>query len=174
MSPKSSTSAKQERVRSSTQKRCGKEKPKRCESFDEFEVKMKVVKTEARITPGKKVWSKWVETRKDPNKPWCESSGLSPREGSTQSKSRTEVYQEMWMFELLLWTSSTSEIPSACSFGECKVRGFEGWVEQKYHFVLRDNAEGPPQETKDLEFAQESVRYSRHESSVCNTRGGRS
>ena len=41
------------------------------------------------MTPGKKVWSKWVETRKDPNKPWYELSGLSPREGSTQSKSRT-------------------------------------------------------------------------------------
>ena len=49
----------------------------------EFEVKMKVVKTEARATPEKKVWSKWVETRKDPNKPWCESSGVSHREGST-------------------------------------------------------------------------------------------
>ena len=31
-----------------------------------------------------------METRKDPNKPWYESSGLSPREGSTQSKSRTK------------------------------------------------------------------------------------
>ena len=30
------------------------------------------------------------ETRKDPNKPWYESSGLSPRESSTQSKSRTK------------------------------------------------------------------------------------
>ena len=51
---------------------------------------MKVVKSDARITPGKKAWSEWVETRKDPNKPWYESSGLSLREGSTQSKSRTK------------------------------------------------------------------------------------
>ena len=36
------------------------------------------------------MWSKWVETRKDPNKPWDESSGVSPREGSTQSKSWTK------------------------------------------------------------------------------------
>ena len=56
----------------------------------EFEVKMKVVQSEARMTPGKKVWSKWVETRKDPNKLWYESSGLGPREGSTQLKSRTK------------------------------------------------------------------------------------
>ena len=31
-----------------------------------------------------------METRKDPNKPWYELSGLSHREGSTQSKSRTK------------------------------------------------------------------------------------
>ena len=31
-----------------------------------------------------------METRKDPNKPWYKSSGLSPREGCTQSKSRTK------------------------------------------------------------------------------------
>ena len=42
------------------------------------------------MTPGKKVWSKWVETRKDPNKPWYELFGLSHRKGSTQSKSRTK------------------------------------------------------------------------------------
>ena len=67
-----------------------KRKAKEVQEFDEFEVKMKAVKSVARITPGKKVCSKWVETRQDPNKPWCESSGLSPREGSTQSKSRTK------------------------------------------------------------------------------------
>ena len=42
------------------------------------------------MTPGEKVWSKWVETRKDPNKLWYESSGLIPREGHAQSKSRTK------------------------------------------------------------------------------------
>ena len=67
-----------------------KRKAKEVQELDEFEVKMKVVKSEAGMTPGKKVWSKWVETRKDPNKPWYESSGLSPREGCTQSKSRTK------------------------------------------------------------------------------------
>ena len=65
-------------------------KAKEVQEFDEFEVKMKVVKSEARMTPGKKVCSKWMERRKDPNNPWYESSGLSPREGCTQSKSRTK------------------------------------------------------------------------------------
>ena len=67
-----------------------KRKSKEVQELEDFKVKMKVAKSKTRITPGKKVWSKWVETRKDPNKPWCESSGLSPREGSTQSKSRTK------------------------------------------------------------------------------------
>ena len=67
-----------------------KRKAKEMQEFDEFEVKMKVVKSEARKTPGKKMWSKWVETRKDPNKPWYESSGLSTREGSAQLISRTK------------------------------------------------------------------------------------
>ena len=44
--------------------------------------------------------------------------------------------------------------------GECKFRGFEGLAEQRYHFVLRGYTQGAPQETKDVEFAQESVRYS--------------
>ena len=35
--------------------------------LDEFEVKMEVDESEMRSTPGKKIWSKWVETRKDPN-----------------------------------------------------------------------------------------------------------
>ena len=67
-----------------------KRKAKEVQELDEFEVKVKVVKSEARVTPGKKVWSKWVETRKDPNKPWYESSGLSHREGGAQSESRTK------------------------------------------------------------------------------------
>ena len=57
------------------------------------------------------------------------------------------------MVEWLLWTSSASKIPSACSFGECQFRGFEGLAEQRCHFVPRGTTKGPPQETKDLEFA---------------------
>ena len=33
----------------------------------EFEVKMEVDESEMRSALGKKIWSKWVETRKDPN-----------------------------------------------------------------------------------------------------------
>ena len=43
-----------------------KGRAKEVRELDEFEVKMEVDESEMRSTPGKKVWSKWVETRKDP------------------------------------------------------------------------------------------------------------
>ena len=113
-----------------------------------------------------------VETRKDPNKPWNELSGLSPREGSTQSKSRTKCIERCGWSNGHFWASSASEILAACSFDECKFRGSESLAEQRHHFVLRGTTQGPPQETKDLEVAEESLRYSWHESSVCDVFGG--
>ena len=65
-------------------------KAKEVQELDEFEVIMEVDKSEIRMTPGQKVWSKWVETRKGPDKPWYELSGISPQEGSTQPKSMTK------------------------------------------------------------------------------------
>ena len=79
-----------------------KRKAKEVQEFAEFEVKMKVVKSEAGMTPGKKVWSKWVETRKDPNKLWYESSGLSSSRRRCSDEIKDQVYEEMWMVEWLL------------------------------------------------------------------------
>ena len=42
---------------------------KEVRELHEFEVKMEVDESEMRVKPGKNVWSKWVETRKDPNGP---------------------------------------------------------------------------------------------------------
>ena len=64
------------------------------------------------------------------------------------------------MVEWPLWTSPASEFSSAGSFDKCKFRESVGLAEQRYHFVLRGTTQGSPQETKDLEFAQESLRYS--------------
>ena len=44
-----------------------KGRAKEVRALDEFEVKMEVDESEMRSTPGEKIWSKWVETRKDPN-----------------------------------------------------------------------------------------------------------
>ena len=46
-----------------------KGRAKEMRELDEFKVKMEVDESEMRTTPGKKIWSKWVETRKDPNSP---------------------------------------------------------------------------------------------------------
>ena len=46
-----------------------KGRAKEVRELDEFEVKMEVDESEMRVTPGKKIGSKWVETRKDPNSP---------------------------------------------------------------------------------------------------------
>ena len=49
---------------------------KEVRELGEFGAKMEVDESEMRVTPGKQIWSKWVETRKDPNSPttrcrWC-------------------------------------------------------------------------------------------------------
>ena len=44
-----------------------KGRAKEVQKLNTFEVKMEVDESEMRVTPGKKIWSKWVETRKDPN-----------------------------------------------------------------------------------------------------------
>ena len=46
-----------------------KGRAKEVRELDEFEVKMELNESEMRVTPGKKIWSKWVEMRKDPNSP---------------------------------------------------------------------------------------------------------
>ena len=104
-----------------------KRKAEEVQEFDEFEVNLKVVMSEARMTPGDKVWSKWVETRKEPNKPWYESSRLSPREGSTQSKSRTKCTKRCgWSsghFERLPRQRSLQRVLLAnASFADLKAR----------------------------------------------------
>ena len=58
-------------VRDRWNRRCGNSCPNggcvAVRELDEFEVEMEVDESEMRSTPGKKIWSKWVETRKDPN-----------------------------------------------------------------------------------------------------------
>ena len=121
---------------------------------------MKVVKTQARMTPGKKVWSKKGGNTKGSKQALVRVVWSQPSRRQYSIEIKDQMYQEMWMVEWLFWTSSASEIPSACFFGECKFHGSEGLAEQRYHFVLRGTAQGPPQETNILEFAQESLRYS--------------
>ena len=67
-----------------------KGRAKEVRELDEFEVKMEVDESEMRATPGKKIWSKWLETRKDPN-----SSAIRCRLCATEvstSESRSDTF----------------------------------------------------------------------------------
>ena len=44
-----------------------KGRAKEVQELDEFDDKIEFDESEMRVTPGKKICSKWVETRKDPN-----------------------------------------------------------------------------------------------------------
>ena len=56
-----------EQVKGSNQKKCERDEPRRSESLMNSKSKMEVDESEMRSTPGKKIWSNWVEIRKDPN-----------------------------------------------------------------------------------------------------------
>ena len=56
-------------MKGSTPEEVRKGRAKEVRELDEFEVKMEFDESEMQVTPGKKIWSKWVETRKDPNNP---------------------------------------------------------------------------------------------------------
>ena len=79
---------------------------------DEFEVKMVVHESEMRLTPGKKIWSKCVETRKDPN-----SSATRCRLCATEvntGESRSETPPLKFVRLILSWAASyTPKRPNA-------------------------------------------------------------
>ena len=126
-------------------------KAKEVQELDEFEVKMKIVKSETRMTLGKKAWSKWVGNTKWSKQALVRVVWSQPSRRQYSVEMKNQVYQGMWMVEWLFWTSSASEIPSTRSFAECKFRGFESSAEQRCHFVLRGTTQG-----RIWSFAQES------------------
>ena len=62
---------------------------KEARELDEFEVKMEVDESEMRSTPGKKIWSKWVETRKDPNSSAIRCRLCATEKNTGESRSET-------------------------------------------------------------------------------------
>ena len=66
-----------------------KTRAKEVRKLDEFEVKMEVDESEVRSTPGKKIWSKWVETRKDPNNPAIRCRLCATEVNTDESRSDT-------------------------------------------------------------------------------------
>ena len=82
-----------------------KGRAKEVRELDEFEVKMEFDESEMRSTPGKKIWSKWVETRKNPN-----SSAIRCRLCATEvntGESRSETFAALKFVRLILsWAAS--------------------------------------------------------------------
>ena len=74
-----------------------KGRAKEVRELDEFEVKMEVDESEMRMTPGKKIWSKWVETQKDPNSPAIRCR-LCATEVNT-GESRSDTFAATPLFE---------------------------------------------------------------------------
>ena len=148
-----------------------KGRAKEVRELDEFEVKMEVDESEMRETPGQNIWSKWVETRKDPNSPaircrWCatEVNTFEPRSDTFAATPPLKCVRL-----ILSWAASykpkRANVSMIIAVFDISVAFFHG--------DLRDATEEPSQEGEDLETAQESLRNSLRKSSVCAERGGR-
>ena len=69
-----------------------KGRAKEVRELEEFEVKMEIDESEMRAAPGENIWSKWVETRKDPNSPAlrCRLCATEVNTGELRSDTFTE------------------------------------------------------------------------------------
>ena len=67
--------------------------------------------TEVRMTPGKKVWSKWVETRKDPNSPAVQCRLCATEVNTGESRSDTFAATPPLKFVRLILTWAASYKP---------------------------------------------------------------
>ena len=76
--------------------------------LDEFEVKMEVDESEMRSTPGKKIWSKWVETRKDRNSSAirCRLCATEVNTGESRSDTFAAIPPLKFVRLILSWAAS--------------------------------------------------------------------
>ena len=154
-------------VKSSIQKKCERDEPKRCESLmnskSKFEVKMEVDESEMRSTPGKKIWSKWVETRKEPNSSATRCRLCATEVNASESRSDTFAATPPLKFVRLILSWAASYKPKRANASmiitvfDISVAFFNGKVRKGN---LRGATKGPLQGREDLEIAQESLRNS--------------
>ena len=81
---------------------------KEVRELHEFEVKMEVDESEMRLTPGKNIWSKWVETRKDPNSPAirCRLCAKEVNTGESRSDTFAATPPLKFVRLILSWAAS--------------------------------------------------------------------
>ena len=133
------------------------------QELDEFEVKMEVDESETRVTPVKKIWSNWVETRKE-----SKSSAMRCRLCATEVKtdeSRNDTFAAtppLKFVQLILsWAASYKPKRANASMiiavFDISVAFFHGKVRKVMYVVPPKD---PSQEEEDLETAQGSLRNS--------------
>ena len=100
-----------EQVKSSIQKKCERDEPKKVRELHEVEVKMYVNESEMQSTPGKKIWLKWVETRKDPNRSAIRCRLCAAEMNTAESRSDTFAATPLLKFVRLVLTWAASYKP---------------------------------------------------------------
>ena len=88
-----------------------KERAKEVRELDEFDVKMEVDESDMPSTPGKKIWSKWVETRKDPNSSAIRRRLCATEVNTGESRSDTFAATPPLKFVRLILSWATSYKP---------------------------------------------------------------
>ena len=85
-----------------------KGRAKEVQELDAFQVKMEVDESEMRSTRGKKIWSKWVETRKDPNSSVIRCRLCATEVNTGESRSDTFAATPLLKFGRLIlsWAAS--------------------------------------------------------------------
>ena len=134
-----------------------KGRAKEVREFDEFEVKMEVDESEMRSTPGKKIWSKWIETRKDPSSPAirCRLCATEVNTGESRSDTFAATPPLKFVRLILSWAASYKPKRANASMIIAVVVPRESAQGDP-----RGATKGPSQEGEDLETAQESLRNS--------------
>ena len=88
-----------------------KGRAKEVRELDEFEVKMEVDGSEMRSTPDKKIWSKCVETRQDPNSPAIRCRLCAAEVNTGESRSDTSAATPPLKFVRLILSWATGYKP---------------------------------------------------------------
>ena len=85
-----------------------KGRAKEVREVDELEVKMEVDESAMRSTPHEKIWSKWVETRKNPNSPAirCRLCATEVNTGESRSDTFAAIPPLKFVRLILSWATS--------------------------------------------------------------------
>ena len=131
--------------------------------LDELEVKMEVDESEMRLAPCKKIWSKCVETRNDPNCPAIRRRLCATEVNTGESRSDTFAATPPLKFVRLILSWAANYNPKRANASmiiavfDISVALFHGQVRTVIYVVPPNDIR---KKSEDLEIAQESLRNS--------------